>query len=168
MADYYLVLGLEKNATTLEIKTAFRKLAKIYHPDKNFNDPNAKGKFESILKAYNILVNPHSRARYDRNNEEPRAVRKSAAASASQKNWTFTDEDLKRRQYYKNHYQSKQHKTVATPSTYSDYKYIMFATPLAVGLLMVIVSMFSSDPNAKSIKKIKPVVDTARPINRSF
>ena len=166
MADYYLVLGLEKNATSLEIKTAFRKLAKIYHPDKNSSDPNAKSKFESILKAYNVLINPHSRARYDRVNGENKTIRKSSPAN--QKTWTFTDDDLKRRQYYKTHYQSKQNKTVTPTSTYSDYKYIMFATPLAVGLLMVIVSMFSPDPNAKPTKKLKPVIDTTKPFNRSF
>ena len=50
MADYYSILGLKKTATDIEIKTAFRRLAKIYHPDKNPNDPNAKHLFENILK----------------------------------------------------------------------------------------------------------------------
>jgi curved DNA-binding protein CbpA len=52
MADYYSILGLTKTATEIEIKAAFRRLAKIYHPDKNPNDPNAKHLFENILRAY--------------------------------------------------------------------------------------------------------------------
>jgi molecular chaperone DnaJ len=68
MADYYSILGLTKTATEIEIKAAFRRLAKIYHPDKNPNDPNAKHLFENILRAYNVLSNPHSRKRYDNSN----------------------------------------------------------------------------------------------------
>ncbi len=66
MADYYSILGLTKNATDIEIKSAFRKLAKTYHPDKN-HDPNARILFERILKAYDTLINPHTRRRYDNN-----------------------------------------------------------------------------------------------------
>lgn len=155
MKDHYSVLGLEKHATTLEIKTAFRKLAKIYHPDKNPNDPNAKNKFEIILKAYNTLVNTHSRARYDRLKTDFNAT-KTSSGHSNKKTWTFTEEDLKQRQYYKNHYQTRKNKTVVVASDYSDYKYIMFATPLAVGLFMVIISMFSTnDTQPKNKTKIK-------------
>ena len=65
MADFYSILGLSKTATDTEIKTAFRKLVKLYHPDKNPNDPNAKTLFENIVLAYNTLINPHQRKRYD-------------------------------------------------------------------------------------------------------
>ena len=51
MLDFYSILGLTKKASDIEIKTAFRKLVKIYHPDKNPNDPNSKKIFENISKA---------------------------------------------------------------------------------------------------------------------
>ena len=151
MADYYSILGLTKNATDIEIKTAFRKLAKIYHPDKN-SDPNSKNAFANILKAYNILINPHSRKRYDNSNSVNPSVKKSTSQNPrnkGQKEWTTTDEDLKRRDYYKKHYHHIKSKTThvdVTKNHYSDYKYILFATPIAVGLLMLIISLFNSEP----------------------
>ena len=149
MTDYYSILGLTKTATDIEIKTAFRKLAKIYHPDKNPN-PNAKNIFENILKAYNTLSNPHSRKRYDNSHSTAtaRTVRTQRPGQKKQKDYTVTEEDVKNRQYYKNYYNSKKHTVnVSSPKpNYSDYKYILFATPIAVGLLMLIISMFNSEP----------------------
>ena len=151
MADYYSILGLTKGASGNEIKTAFRKLAKLYHPDKNPDNPNAKALFENILKAYTVLSNPVTRKRYDNGYGVPAtqtSTPRKTASEKSQKEWTFTEEDLKRRQYYQNYYQTK--KQTFTDETkhklYSDYKYILFATPLAVGLLMLILSVFSDTP----------------------
>ncbi|MES2513456.1 MAG: J domain-containing protein [Bacteroidota bacterium] len=165
MADYYSILGLQKTATEIEIKTAFRRLAKIYHPDKNPNDPNAKHLFENILRAYNTLSNPHTRKRYDHSNFTITAQTKPhRPAGKKQKEWTFTDEDLKRREYYKKHYQAK--KQAVSPESqktnYSDYKYILFATPIAVGLLMLIISIFSSEPQTELLER-KPT----RPTNET-
>ena len=153
MADYYSILGLPKNATDIEIKTAFRKLAKIYHPDKNPNNPNAKHLFENILKAYNTLINPHSRKRYDNSNfnTNTQTVSTQRSGQKKQKDYSVTEEDIKRREYYKNYYNSKKHTVNTTPPKpkYSDYKYILFATPIAVGLLMLIISLFNSEPKIK-------------------
>lgn len=62
--DFYEILGLNKNATTEEIKNAYKKLAKEWHPDKN-PDPLAKEKFQNIQIAYTKLSNKQSRLRYD-------------------------------------------------------------------------------------------------------
>ncbi|MGL5519844.1 MAG: DnaJ C-terminal domain-containing protein [Metamycoplasmataceae bacterium] len=62
--DYYEILGLSKDASEQEIKTAYRKLAKIYHPDKNKNDDDDI-KFKEINEAYEILSNPQKRKAYD-------------------------------------------------------------------------------------------------------
>lgn len=63
--DYYEVLGVARTATEAEIKTAYRKLAMMYHPDKN-SDPAAEGMFREATESYEILSNTDKRARYDR------------------------------------------------------------------------------------------------------
>ena len=63
--DYYEVLGLQKGATDAEIKKAYRKLAKQYHPDLNPDDPTAAEKFKAINEANQELSDPDKRARYD-------------------------------------------------------------------------------------------------------
>ncbi len=63
--DYYKTLGVEKNATQDEIKKAYRKLARKYHPDLNADDPSAKDKFQAINEANEVLSDPEKRKKYD-------------------------------------------------------------------------------------------------------
>lgn len=63
--DYYEILGVDKDADQKEIKKAYRKLAKKYHPDRNPDDPEASEKFKEISEAYGILSDEDKRARYD-------------------------------------------------------------------------------------------------------
>ena len=63
--DYYEVLGISKSATQDEIKSAYRKLAMQYHPDRNPNDPTAEDKFKEASVAYDVLSDQTKRQRYD-------------------------------------------------------------------------------------------------------
>lgn len=64
--DYYEVLGVSKSATDKELKSAYRKLAIKYHPDKNPDNPKAEAKFKEAAEAYEVLSNVDKKARYDR------------------------------------------------------------------------------------------------------
>jgi len=63
--DYYKTLGIDKKATTEEVKKAYRKLARKHHPDLNPNDANAKVTFQRINEANNVLSDPEKRKKYD-------------------------------------------------------------------------------------------------------
>ena len=66
MRDPYNVLGVSKTADEREIKSAFRKLAKQYHPDQNQNDPRAQEKFAEVNQAYEIIGDKDKRGKFDR------------------------------------------------------------------------------------------------------
>ena len=90
--EYYKVLGLAKNASEKEIKIAFRKLARKYHPDVNQNDDELKNKFLKINEAYEVLSDKKTRRDYDefgekwKHAEQLRSMRTGFNNSAS-----FTD-----------------------------------------------------------------------------
>jgi DnaJ-class molecular chaperone len=66
MRDPYDILGVPRSASEADIKKAYRKLAKSYHPDRNANDPKAKDKFAEASAAYEILSDAAKRAQFDR------------------------------------------------------------------------------------------------------
>jgi len=80
--DYYNVLGINKNATDADIKKAYRKLARKYHPDLNPNDESAQKRFQQINEANEVLSDPEKRKKYDEYGE----------------NWKHADEFQKARQ----------------------------------------------------------------------
>src|SRR5438045_1154573 len=64
LKDYYKILQLSAQAALPEIKQAYRRLAMIYHPDKNKNDPYAEAQFNEIKEAYEVLTNPVKKETY--------------------------------------------------------------------------------------------------------
>src|SRR5271167_3185886 len=63
--DYYKTLGVDKKATPEEIKKAYRKLARTYHPDRNPDDKQAEARFKEISQAHDVLGDPEKRRQYD-------------------------------------------------------------------------------------------------------
>jgi curved DNA-binding protein len=88
--DYYKILGVPKNATADDIKKAYRKLAKQYHPDKNAGDKAAEAKFKEITEANEVLSDPEKRKYYD----------KLGADWAKYSQYGGNPEDFMRGQYY--------------------------------------------------------------------
>ena len=64
--DYYKTLGVSRSATDKELKQAYRKLAKKYHPDANPDNPSAEARFKEINEAYEVLSDKEKREMYDR------------------------------------------------------------------------------------------------------
>lgn len=67
--DYYKIMGIPKDTPQKDIKSAYRKRAKQFHPDLHPNDPKAKAKFQALNEAYDVLSDPEKRAKYDQYGE---------------------------------------------------------------------------------------------------
>jgi curved DNA-binding protein CbpA len=150
MSNYYEILGIGQEASSLDIKNAFRKLAKKYHPDKN---PTGKEHFEAILRAYEVLSDPVQRSTYDyRIKYHFQQPDKPIPKRNKTKNWNFDEKELKRRKYYDDYIKkyakatTNEQRVNETPkSNYNEFRYILFATPLAVVLFLLVVNLTSTN-----------------------
>lgn len=86
--DYYKILELDKNATESDIKKAYRKLARKYHPDLNPNDEAAKKKFQQINEANEVLGDPAKRKKYDQYGKDWKNAEHFERAGAQQRQYT--------------------------------------------------------------------------------
>ncbi len=96
--DYYGILGIDRSATEAEVKKAYRKLARKYHPDLNPNDKIAEQKFKEINEANEVLSDAEKRAKYDKygkdwmHADEIEKARREASARQSQGHYEYTSD----------------------------------------------------------------------------
>lgn len=110
--DYYKILGVAKNASEKDIKKAYRKLARKYHPDLNPNDKVAEKKFKEINEANEVLSNPENRKKYDEYG----------------KDWEHADafKKAKQQQQYRGSSQRQQYSGGFNENDFSDFFESMF------------------------------------------
>lgn len=108
--DYYKILGVPKNATEADIKKAYRKLARKYHPDLNPNDLVAEKKFKEINEANEVLCNPENRKKYDTYGEH----------------WQHAEEYEKANQQYQGQRSNQRRSSQYSEADFSDFFESMF------------------------------------------
>jgi len=161
MPNYYEILGIPKTANAQEVKNAYRKLAKIYHPDKNQDNKNTEDKFKLIKDAYEVLIDPIKKSKYDAtlNYQEQIKLNTYSAKKNYRKNSRdISDEELKRRQYFKQHYpnfnQKKQNiKANEEKKKYNETRAIIFSIPIALALLFFIVNIYNRTTGSQLVKE---------------
>jgi len=85
--DYYAILGVARDASEKEIKSAYRKLARQYHPDINPGDKNAEATFKKINEAYEVLSDKEKRRKYDQYGDQWQYAEQFAQAKSQAQNW---------------------------------------------------------------------------------
>lgn len=108
--DYYKILGISKNASDAEIKKAYRKLARKYHPDVNPDNPEAERKFKQLNEANEVLSDPEKRKKYDEYG----------------KDWQHADEFEKAKRSRANAYTDYTYSGGASADDFSDFFEAMF------------------------------------------
>lgn len=146
MSTLYEILGINKGASSEQIKTAYRKLAKIYHPDKNQGNKDTEEKFKSIKDAYEILSDAVKKKKYDLSLENNNYQRQQT--SKQKKYSDLTQEELKRRRYYQEFYANefKKHKekeALKEQKQYNETRTLLFLVPIALALVFFIINIYN-------------------------
>jgi len=117
--DYYKLLGIDKTATPKEIKNAYRKLARKFHPDLNPNDKDAKRKFQQINEANEVLSDPEKRKKYDQYG----------------KDWQHSEQFEKQKQYQQqsSDFSGSRYTASQSEGDFSDFFESMFGRGASMG-----------------------------------
>lgn len=140
--NYYEILGLPHTATIAQIKSAFRKLAHKYHPDKN---PGKKELFAMILKAYETLSDIEKKKQYDHSLQYNYTYTETPDKSKKKERWEVSKEDLQRRKYYKDYFEKlkKEHRVEQekqnNQSLYNEWQYWLYAAALTVLIVILVI-----------------------------
>ncbi|MBL7931203.1 MAG: J domain-containing protein [Bacteroidia bacterium] len=167
--NYYEILGLSYGASISDVKASFRQLAKLYHPDVN---PEGLEHFAKVLRAYETLSDPVLKQSYDYKLNYHQAQTQQQTTAKTNKTWSFSEKELKRRQYYDEHIRKYAKQTGGSTATtevkphYNEFRYILYATPLAVILFLLIMSLANRSNPSFSEKNGSPAHDiTHNPTN---
>jgi curved DNA-binding protein CbpA len=165
--NYYEILGLTSTANVQEIKVAYRKLAKIYHPDKNPDNKQSEEKFKLIKEAYEVLSDPFKKRKHDATLEYHLKLKTNTVTTKKRKNYSgISEEELKRRQYYQQNYSKQNHNYKKQNATeekkkYNETRAILFSIPIAIALLFFIVNIYNrsyrSNQNKNSISNTQTI-----------
>lgn len=145
--NYYIVLGVKNDASFEEIKTAYRELAKKYHPDKNHGNKAAEELFKEIQQAYGVLSNAEKRKKFDlkfRYGESAPKTKKQSSNTAYTGNaYQYAQQQTQQKQQKQDaQFKTKQN---SKPNKSENY-YILISIGIAMILLYLIIS-YSSDSN---------------------
>jgi curved DNA-binding protein len=126
--DYYKVLGVDRKAGKKEIKKAYRKLARKYHPDVNQNDNAAAQKFSNLNEAHEVLSDPKKREQYDQLASQWKSHRRAGGQSADF-NWGPGASESARQQTYRASNSADFEELFGTSGGYSDFFETLFSGP---------------------------------------
>lgn len=135
MLDYYQILGVNKSASAEQIKAAYKKMAKLYHPDKNRNDPHAEEVFKRINAAYQTLSDATKKSYYDYTTSA------AAAAQSAASTQSYTTTRTQQQAYQRNGTTYKASGTYYQPSSKHKYAHIPLRVRRALHIASAIVGI---------------------------
>jgi len=133
MRNYYDILGISTNATQVEIKAAFKKLAVKYHPDKNNGDEHMEERFKEINLVYQVLSNPFEKAKYD-------ITLIYGQSSQSSNSSPYTDYSHTKQENYSRQKTQYSNPTYREPKI--NWRENWIATAYALGFTFIVASVF--------------------------
>ncbi len=160
LPNYFQILGLGQNASNEEIKSAYRRLAKIYHPDKHQNNPELTEKFKQIKEAYETLSDPIKKQKYLNRTAFYSYTSSSTTKKTSTsktKSYTTTEQDIKNRKEYKDYferqreYRNAQQNSKPSNKKTNEKEYIIAAALISLMIVIGIIIQANTKQTGEQI-----------------